>query len=48
MIDNFALGITHLLMMIAVWRLLFRQDLDHESGVVKRRQQWGKRRNDDA
>ena len=30
MIDNFAIGVTHFLMMIAVLRLLFRPDLDKE------------------
>lgn len=33
MIDNFALGLTHLLMMIAAWRLLRRADLDREDGA---------------
>jgi len=28
MIDNFALGLTHLLMLIAAWRLLRRPELD--------------------
>ena len=28
MIDNFALGLIHLLLGIAVWRLLLRPDLD--------------------
>jgi hypothetical protein len=30
MIDNFALGLTHALMMLAAWRLLSRPDLDDE------------------
>lgn len=30
MIDNFALGLAHVLMVIAAWRLLRRPDLDHE------------------
>ena len=30
MIDNFALGLIHLLLGIAVWRLLLRPDLDHD------------------
>jgi hypothetical protein len=31
MIDNFAIGLTHLLMALAAWRLLSRKDLDSES-----------------
>ena len=30
MIDNFALGLIHLLLGIAVWRLLLRPDLDSD------------------
>ncbi|MFC4294437.1 hypothetical protein ACFO0A_05115 [Novosphingobium tardum] len=30
MIDNFALGLTHFLLAVAVWRLLGRADLDRE------------------
>ena len=30
MIDNFSLGLTHLLLIIAAWRLLRRPDLDSE------------------
>ena len=30
MIDNFALAISHGLMMLAAWLLLRRDDLDHE------------------
>lgn len=32
MIDNFALAISHGLMMLAVWLLLRRPDLDREPG----------------
>lgn len=32
MIDNFALAISHGLMMLAAWILLHRADLDHERG----------------
>jgi hypothetical protein len=32
MIDNFALAISHGLMMLAIWALLKRPDLDHEPG----------------
>jgi hypothetical protein len=31
MIDNFALGLTHGLMLLAAWRLLTRPDLDDDS-----------------
>jgi hypothetical protein len=31
MIDNFALGLTHCLMLLAAWRLLSRADLDDDS-----------------
>ncbi len=39
MIDNFSLGLTHLLMLLAAWRLLRRPDLDREerSGPEKDR-----------
>ena len=37
MIDNFALGLTHLLMAIAAWRLLRRPDLDREGDAAPRR-----------
>ena len=30
MIDYFALGLTHALLALAAWRLLLRDDLDHE------------------
>ena len=30
MIDNFALGLTHMLMILAAWRLLRRPELDRE------------------
>ncbi len=30
MIDNFALGLTHGLMLLAAWRLLSRPDLDRD------------------
>jgi hypothetical protein len=36
MIDNMALGITHLLMMIAAVLLLRRPDLDHEPSARDR------------
>lgn len=36
MIDNFALGLTHGLMLLAAWRLLRRPDLDREDGGTER------------
>lgn len=30
MIDNFSLALTHGLMLLAAWRLIFRADLDRE------------------
>jgi hypothetical protein len=39
MIDNFALGLTHALMLLAAWRLLSRQDLD-EDGAAEPRRWW--------
>jgi hypothetical protein len=37
MIDDFALGLTHALMLVAAWRLLRRPDLDGEGGPAPRR-----------
>ncbi len=31
MIDNFALAVSHGLLMLLAWRLIFRDDLDHEA-----------------
>lgn len=42
MIDNFSIGLSHLLMAIALWRLLHRDDLDHE---VSPRSLWQKQSN---
>ena len=41
MVDNFSIGLTHLLMAIALWRLLYRDDLDRE---VSPRMAWQQRR----
>lgn len=30
MIDNLALGLTHFLLAVAVWRLLLRTGIDHD------------------
>lgn len=37
MIDNFALGLTHVLMLLAAWRLLSQPDLDEDGGSTARR-----------
>lgn len=34
MVDYFAIGLTHLLMALAAWRLVLRDDLDAESGAA--------------
>ncbi len=34
MIDNFALGLSHGLMLLAAWRLLSRPDLDDDDAPV--------------
>ena len=44
MVDNLSIGLTHLLLAIAMWRLLYRDDLDHE---VSPRVLW-QRRQDEA
>lgn len=46
MIDNFSLGITHGLMLLAAWLLLRRDDLDREGSPrdeapPARRSRWG-------
>lgn len=43
MIDNFSIALTHVLMAIALWRLLYRDDLDHE---VSPRLLWQQQRRD--
>lgn len=44
MIDNFALALTHALMLIAAWRLLWRPDLDDDCAAPpppqKRQGRW--------
>ena len=52
MIDNFALGLTHGLMLLAAWRLLSRRDLNDDSAPPPERQakasRWGKAKDADA
>ncbi|RKF22544.1 hypothetical protein D6851_04820 [Altericroceibacterium spongiae] len=42
MVDLFAIGLTHGLIAIAIWRLLMRDDLDHDSDTAAegRRRPW--------
>ncbi len=35
MVDNFAIAISHLLIALAAWRLVWRADLDHEDPPAK-------------
>lgn len=35
MVDNFAIAVSHLLVAIAIWRLTWRADLDHEDPPVQ-------------
>ena len=55
MIDNFSLGLTHGLLMLAAFLLMRRPDLDHEAGPSdaapptdtpppEKRQRWGRPR----
>lgn len=41
MIDNFSLGLTHLLLLVAAWRLFHRPDLNREDTPPKRG--WGRK-----
>jgi hypothetical protein len=43
MIDNFALGLTHGLMLLAAWRLLRRADLDDDAADATARKGWFRR-----
>lgn len=39
-IDNFALGLTHGLMLLAAWRLLSRGDLEDDNAPAAPRKGW--------
>lgn len=41
MIDNFTLGLTHALMLLAAWRLLSRPDLDDDDARADGKQRAG-------
>jgi len=40
MIDNFALGLTHVLMLLAAWRLLSRPDLADDDAPAAAKRGW--------
>lgn len=40
MIDNFALGLTHGLMLLAAWRLLSRPDLEDDGAPRTAKRGW--------
>ena len=40
MIDNFAIAVTHGLMLLAAWRLLSRPDLDDDAAMPGERNGW--------
>jgi hypothetical protein len=41
MIDNFSLALSHGLMLLAAWRLIFRPDLDNDRAAVAREDEGG-------
>ena len=46
MIDNFALALSHGLLLLAAWRLMFRSDLDDDDApppppAERKRRPWG-------
>jgi hypothetical protein len=43
MIDNFALGLTHCLMLLAAWRLLSRPDLANDDATQTSKRGWFRR-----
>lgn len=44
MVDNFSIGLTHVLLGIALWRLLYRSDLDNE---ISPRMLWQRRKDEE-
>lgn len=49
LIDYFTIALTHGLMAVALWRLLWRDDLDHDAGTrPAQRRPWVKRENSDS
>jgi hypothetical protein len=48
-IDNFSLGITHALMLLAAWRLLSRPDLEDDDAPRQKSRGWfGRGTSEDA
>jgi hypothetical protein len=49
-IDNFALGLTHALMLLAAWRMLSRPDLEDDDAPPAPAKSWfpGRKRANDA
>lgn len=43
MIDNFSLGLTHVLLLYAAWRLIARPDLDREVSEDTPKRGWGRK-----
>jgi hypothetical protein len=43
MIDHFALGLTHGLMLLAAWRLLFRPDLEDDDAAPDAPRGWARK-----
>ena len=43
MIDSFSLALTHALMLLAAWRLVFRRDLDRDDVAPGARPRFGRR-----
>ena len=48
MIDNFAIAVTHGLMLLAAWRLLSRPDLDDDAARADDRKSWLPKRERDG
>ena len=46
MIDLFTLALTHGLMALALWRMLFRADLDEDNPDAKPRRPWKREQGD--
>ena len=46
MIDDFTLALTHGLIALALWRMLFRADLDDDTPDTKPRRPWLRERGD--
>ncbi|HEX8641562.1 MAG TPA: hypothetical protein VF704_10465 [Allosphingosinicella sp.] len=47
MIDNFALAVSHGLLALAAWRLIWRADLDDDSAPAVQSRGWSARKRDE-